>query len=368
MAAAMVTDGGQLTINSLVLGTVHMYYEKLPKPDVIEVIETNFEEGEIHGAMIVLHDALGLEAPHGRQTSMNRTAVSAYAMDVYDIVAKLVDEGKLPKIVVSSEDLPRLPISKKKMDNSEVVTVNCRLEALESMIKEVVTKVNKINEKPTFANAAPPAVVVAAPVQQGGQVGAAAGGPGRGTGRQGQPGSLGGQGIRDRSPSVKRGYNDVTKDNLENPNDDYQTVNNRRRQRKMNYGTNKIEEAGAEAAPIDVFVGNTNPRATDDIIKRVLMKCAEKMLDKPKLDILEVKLLTNPARDPNPRFKSWMVRVPYSCKALMENDAFYPDGWSHRKYFPKKIQQDRNVRQHLDPHDPVNVELAQHGGVGHISA
>jgi hypothetical protein len=98
------------------------------------------------------------------------------------------------------------------------------------------------------------------------------------------------------------------------------------------------------------------------------MKCAEKMLDKPKLDILEVKLLTNPARDPNPRFKSWMVRVPYSCKALMENDAFYPDGWSHRKYFPKKIQQDRNVRQHLDPHDPVNVELAQHGGVGHISA
>ena len=35
---------------------------------------------------------------------------------------------------------------------------------------------------------------------------------------------------------------------------------------------------------------------------------------------------------------------------------------SHRKYFPKRIEQERNVRQHLDPHDPVNMEIAQHGG------
>ena len=343
MATAMATEGGQLTINSLVLGTVHMYYEKLPKPDVIEVIETNFEEGEIHGAMVVLHDALGLEAPHGRQSSTNRTAVTAYAMDVYDTVAKLVDEGKLPKIVVSSDDLSRLPISKKKMDNAEVITVNCRLEVLESMIKEVVTKVNKINEKPSFANATPvPAVVVAAALGQQGN-GAAAGGTGR------IAGPLGGQGIRDRA-------------NLDKPTNEFQNVNNRRRQRKMNYGTQKIEDAGAEAAPIDVFVGNTNPRATEEIIKRVLTKCAEKMPDKPKLEILEVKLLTNPVRDPNPRFKSWMVRVPHSFKTLMEDDAFYPDGWSHRKYFPKRIEQERNVRQHLDPHDPVNMEIAQHGG------
>ena len=153
----------------------------------------------------------------------------------------------------------------------------------------------------------------------------------------------------------------MAKENTDNQTDgrDFQTVNNRRKPRKMNYGTNKIEDDGAEAAPIDLFVGNTNPRATGDIIKRVLLKCAEKMPEKPKLEILEVKLLTNPERDPNPRFKSWMVRVPYSCKTLMENDAFYPDGWSHRKYFPKRLQTDRNVRPHLDPTDPVNMELAQ---------
>jgi hypothetical protein len=371
MATAMVNQGGgELTINSVVLGTVHMYYEKLTKPEVMEMIESNFDENEIFEAMSVLHNALGMEPPHGRQTSTNRTAVTAYAMDVHDIVSKLINENKLPKIVVSSEDLPRLPLSKKKMDNSEVATVNCRLEALESMIKDVVFKVNKINDKPSFANVAP-AIVVGAPTQPGagagvkGHVGGPATRPKTVNGQVGTSGEL-----RGRSPSVKRGYNEVAKDGLENTDRerDFQTVNRGRKPRKMNYGTNKIEEAGAEAAPIDIFVGNTNPKATDDIIKRVLIKCAEKMPEKPKLEILEVKLLTNPVRDPNPRFKSWMVRVPYSFKTLMESDAFYPNGWSHRKYFPKRMEQDRNVRQHLDPHDPVNMELAQNGGADNTAA
>ena len=92
-------------------------------------------------------------------------------------------------------------------------------------------------------------------------------------------------------------------------------------------------------------------------------------LKKTKLNILEVKLLTYPERDPNPRFKSWKVRVPYACKELMENDSFYPNGWSHRKYFPKRMQQqqDRNTRIHLDPNDPVNMEIAQ-SAVGNTTA
>ena len=356
MAAAMVTEGGRLTINSVVLGTVHMYHGKLPNPDVLEIVETNFDEGEIFGALEVLHGALGMEPPHGRQTSPNRTAVTAYANDVFDIVSKLVSENKLPMIVVSSEDLARLPLSKKKMDNAEVTTVNCRLEALETMIKDVVSKVNKFNDKPTFANVAPTVVVG----QQGAEGGLGARTRAPPVQGQGQVGALGVDVRRERSPSVKRGYNEVAKDNLENRTEkEFQTVNNRRKPRKMNYGTNKIEEAGAEAAPIDIFVGNTNPRATDEIIKKVLIKCAEKMPENPKLEILEVSLLTNPERDPNPRFKSWKVRVPYAFKTLMETDAFYPDGWSHRKYFPKRLQNDRNVRPHLDPNDPVNMELAQ---------
>ena len=39
-------------------------------------------------------------------------------------MAKLVSENKLPVIVVSSDELSRVPMNKKKMDNTDVATVN----------------------------------------------------------------------------------------------------------------------------------------------------------------------------------------------------------------------------------------------------
>ena len=356
------------TLNNVVLGTLHMYHNKLPKSDVLEILETNFEESEAFGALKALHEAAGLEAPQGRQTSPNRTAVQAYAMDLFDCLSKLVSDNKLPVIVVSSNELARVPLNKKRMDNTEVATVNCKLEALETMIKNVVNTVNKLSEKPSFAGTgAIPRNLVGGVKGRDEGAGRGAGGAGGAVG--GQPnwpplnshgqGQGTGRQARDKSPSVKRTYNDVAKENLENVGGgDFQHQNRRRQPRKMNYGTNNVEIEGAEAAPIEIFVGNTNPRATDDIIKRVLLKCADNMPEKPKLEILEVKLLTNAERDPTPRFKSWMVKVPYSFKSLMENDSFYPNGWSHRRYFPKRQQQDRNMRRHLDPNDPVNMELA----------
>ena len=139
----------------------------------------------------------------------------------------------------------------------------------------------------------------------------------------------GGNRICDKSPSVKRGYSEVAKDAPTNGEVPFQPAPGKRRQpRKMTYGTNKVEVEGAEAAPVDVFVGNTNPRATEEIIRKVLIKCADNMPDKPKLEILDVQLLTNPERDPNPRTRSWVVRIAYKFKSLIENAGFYPSGWS----------------------------------------
>ena len=58
--------------------------------------------------------------------------------------------------------------------------------------------------------------------------------------------------------------------------------------------------AGAEAAPIEIFIGNTNPHATPDIIKEVLVKYAGNLPDKPALNVIEVKCLNNLDIDPNP--------------------------------------------------------------------
>ena len=201
-------------------------------------------------ALKALNEVAGLDTPPGRQTFSNRTAVQAYALDMFDCVSKLVSEAKLPEIVVSSNELSRVPLNKKRMDNTEVATVNCKLEALEAMIKNVAnnvntvtTAVNKLSEKPSFSNTGtiPKVIVDGADqhAQGGGAVGgvfAVRSGVGAGGGQSGWP-HLGGHGqgqdrnrlIRDRSPSLKRPYNDAANENLDRADGgDFQYPNRRR--------------------------------------------------------------------------------------------------------------------------------------------
>ena len=353
-------------INNVVLGTVHMYLDKGTMGDVVEIIESNFDENELREAVVKLHEAIGEASPGSRQTSSTRTAVHAYACDIHEKVSALVAQNKLPVIVVSSDQLARIPMSKKKMDNSDV---NSRLETLETMMKSVVGNLEKLVEKPTFAAAVKNQPRVPQGANGGGHL---------------HPLRGGNAGLeRSRSPSTKRGHDQVGADGQSvgaggtgggggagggaggagggGAGGQYQTVPPRRQLRKVTYGTKNIAVDGAEAAPVDIFIGNTNPRATKEIVAAVLKNCAEDMPDNLKLEIIDVRCLTNPERDPNPRTRSWVVRVPYKFKSLMENVEFYPSGCSHRKYFPPRNQ--GNKRMHMDSNnDPVSRMLDQQVG------
>ena len=105
-----------------------------------------------------------------------------------------------------------------------------------------------------------------------------------------------------------------------------------RRNRKTNYGKSTVVLEGVEAAPVDIFVGNTNPRATGEKIKQVLLMSAEQMPEKPTLVIHDVKCLNNLDVEPNPRTRCWKITVPYANKDLMADDNLYPAGWSHRRF------------------------------------
>ena len=113
---------------------------------------------------------------------------------------------------------------------------------------------------------------------------------------------------------------------------------------------------GAEAAPVEFFIGNTNPRATPEIISEVLKKCAKELPEKVDLEVINVKYLTNPERDPNPRTRSWRVTVPCRFREFMLKDDLYYAGWAHRPYYPPK--QNRAKRHQADPNDPVTTHLA----------
>ena len=91
-----------------------------------------------------------------------------------------------------------------------------------------------------------------------------------------------------------------------------------------------MEEAG-QAAPLEFYVGNTTPAATESIVEAVLVKCAKGLEPLTEFKVLQVVQLAKQIE--NPRTKCWKVVVPYKFKEMMENNQMYPPGWCHRKFF-----------------------------------
>ena len=153
-------------------------------------------------------------------------------------------------------------------------------------------------------------------------------------------------GHRGRSASPKRPREDNENDAGGAP---FQTVQSK--PRKVTYGSSKVIMEGAEAAPVEIFIGNTNPNATPEIISKVMKKCAMELPEKIELEVHELKCLTNLETVPNPRTKCWKICVPYKYRELMEKDELYPSGWSHRKFFPPR--QNKAKRHQPESRDPV---------------
>ena len=111
---------------------------------------------------------------------------------------------------------------------------------------------------------------------------------------------------------------------------------------------------GGEAAPYEVFIGNTNPGSTEEIIKNVLIQCSEKVPENLKLpeplQVLEVTCFTKPSTDGTPlRTKCWKIKVPNKFREHMMRHQAFPMGWSHRRFFPKSNKSKGSDVPPLDP-------------------
>jgi hypothetical protein len=283
-----------------------------------------------------------------------------YAKELIDLVWKLDSEKALARVVVSSHLLSKIPVGKAGLRPSDVVPISTRMDSPEKVVEKLslslVTFTDKLaagqplqcnsfdrgvagivrksqgGDNDNIAGGAAPAVSLSVPTTgtpnwaevMGTQEGAGAApvqpdqakvdtiGAGRGVG-------LG----RGRLNSKRKAEDECL--------DGFQTVPPKRQPRKVNYGKSNTTLIGAEAAPIDIFLWNTNPLATPDMINSALQ-----IPEKLNLEVIEVKCLNNFDRDPNPRSECWKVSFPYAQKDYMNKDEFYPTGWAHRKFFPPK--------------------------------
>ena len=354
VAIAINTPGVPGLLDSAVLGTVHMNIKRGVSPETIDIIVSSFTEEEILGAKTELIESMGMVVPGGHNDTAERTAAYLYARELIELVYELDKDNRMPKVVVSSDQLARVPFGKIGITAGEAVPIGARMNDLEETVKKLCVSFEKFRNdnqakavEKTFASIAsgnlgavsknnhvrhgagiPPNIHVTGPNgswatemdgqgqagyghNQGGQHGRGLHPGGR------QPGSHGG-----RSVSPKRAREDGD-NGAGGGQHDGQFKLPHRRPRKVTYGKSKVTVEGAEAAPVEIFIGNTNPKATPEIISKVMKQCAQDLPEKVELEVLEVKCLNNLDVDPNPRTQCWKLTVPYRFRELMASDDLF---------------------------------------------
>ena len=125
---------------------------------------------------------------------------------------------------------------------------------------------------------------------------------------------------RARSPQVKRGAEALEKQ------EEVKAIS----RPAVKFGTRVVEMEGAEAAPVSLFIGNTNPKSVKESIEKVVLQCAnETSANKLKVEDIEVTSLT---KVENPRTRCWKLTVPNKWRETFRDDSFWPMGWSHRPW------------------------------------
>ena len=152
-------------LESTLLGTVHMWSLKYNKHELVGHIVRNFLADDIYQAMCVLSASVGGEKPTGHRNTADRTAGDLYASEVCEMLVSLSNAKKLPKIMVSSLSLTKVPAA--VLTSGDEIGVGARLESLEMGMKKVTEALGKIaalipkNAQPSVAaGGTVPAVVV----------------------------------------------------------------------------------------------------------------------------------------------------------------------------------------------------------------
>ena len=134
-------------IDSVVLGTVHMHIKKGVASDIVDLVVTSFTEDEISNAKTELIELMGMATQGGHIDTAERTAASLYAKELVAMVSELDKDNRMPKVVVSSDQLGRIPLGKKGLSPSEAVPISSRMNELEDTVKRLCESFEKFKSE-----------------------------------------------------------------------------------------------------------------------------------------------------------------------------------------------------------------------------
>ena len=92
---------------------------------------SSVNEKEILGAKTELIEFMGMGVPGGHHDTAERTAAYLYARELIKLVYELDKDNRMPKVVVSSDQLAKVPFGKIGMTAGEAVPIGARMNDLE---------------------------------------------------------------------------------------------------------------------------------------------------------------------------------------------------------------------------------------------
>ena len=381
--------GGEETsdkaITDLLLGVVNWWCLKFGEAKIVDLVMRHYEQGEVYNSCLILADFCGKSKPINHKNSIARPALDPCAKDLVKIMKELVDSEKVPNIVIPASQLGRVPLDTLNVGDER--SVGARLESLEFSVQSIVSAVEKLATVKTPAFLPGVAITPAPASDSSGSTGDKTfahvasrllqtghwvhGGPGGQVGQGGQRGAgghggPGGNRARSKSPQVKRGHDGgaVSEDE-----DGYRRPGRPRHQnRQAAAGASKVvvEDVGELQPSLQYFLGNTPGKASDDVIRKVLVRCAEPLMDDTRgpLVIESVNCLT---KDTEPRTRCWRIVVPPRFKDIMENSLLYPEGWRFREFVGIFRNPSRSAKKaRPNENDIVAQVMAENSQSGHL--
>ena len=143
----MATSGGGDSLESVVVASVHMNIKTGVSTEIIELIVTSFTEKEILDAKTELLNKMGMNVPGGHRDTSERTAAYLYAKELVALVHELDNADRLPKVVVSSDQLGRVPLGKKGLSPAESIPISARMNDLENTVKKLCESFEKFRSE-----------------------------------------------------------------------------------------------------------------------------------------------------------------------------------------------------------------------------
>ena len=90
-----------------------------------------------------LIELVGMMVPGGHIDTAERSAGFLYARELVTLVEELDKENRMPRVVVSSDQLARIPFGKKGLSPSDAVPISSRMNDLEDTVKKLCESFDK---------------------------------------------------------------------------------------------------------------------------------------------------------------------------------------------------------------------------------